>query len=149
MRHHGTDGREADFSDGSAAVKTHREQVNRGCLAPGGPLILRHLWLGSRVARGTSGCEAAEPVAWLEKRRCAKMRGRKASCSLTTLGMLTESSGNGETAETRVSWEGWRDGWLSCSHTVPVPVLERDIVAKLRRYADVEVPTVLMDVLPW
>jgi hypothetical protein len=32
---------------------------------------------------------------------------------------------------------------------VPVPVLERDIVAKLRRYADVEVPTVLMDVLPW
>ncbi len=47
-----------------------------------------------------------------------------------------------------VSWEGWRDGWLSCSQTVPVPVLERDIVAKLRRYADVDVPTVLMDVLP-
>lgn len=48
-----------------------------------------------------------------------------------------------------VSWDGWRDGWLSCSHTVPVPVLERDMVARLRRYADVDVPTVLMDVLPW
>lgn len=48
-----------------------------------------------------------------------------------------------------VSCDGCRDGWLSCSHTVPVPVLERDIVARLRRYADVEVPTVLMDVLPW
>lgn len=52
-----------------------------------------HLWLGSIVVRGTSGCEAADPVAWLEKRRCAINRGRKASCSLTTLGMLIESSG--------------------------------------------------------
>lgn len=51
-----------------------------------------YLWLGS-IVRGTSGCEAAEPVAWLEKRRCAITRGRKASCSLTTLGMLMESSG--------------------------------------------------------
>lgn len=53
----------------------------------------RHLWLGSMVLRGASGCDAAEPVAWLEKRRCEITRGRKASCSLTTLGMLMESSG--------------------------------------------------------
>lgn len=51
-----------------------------------------HLWLGSMVVRGASGCEAAEPVAWLEKRRCAIALGKKASCSLTTLGMLMESS---------------------------------------------------------
>lgn len=51
-----------------------------------------HLWLGSMVVRGASGCEAAEPVAWLEKRRCAITLGRKASCSLTTLGILMESS---------------------------------------------------------
>ncbi len=53
----------------------------------------RYLWLGSMVVRGASGCEAAEPVAWLEKRRCAITLGRKASCSLTTLGILMESSG--------------------------------------------------------
>lgn len=51
-----------------------------------------YLWLGSMVVRGGSGCEAAEPVAWLEKRRCDITLGRKASCSLTTLGMLIESS---------------------------------------------------------
>lgn len=51
-----------------------------------------HLWLGSMVVRGASGCEAAEPVAWLENRRCAIPLGRKASCSLTTLGMLIEST---------------------------------------------------------
>ncbi len=45
------------------------------------------------VVRGASGCEAAEPVAWLEKRRCAITLGKKASCSLTTLGILMESSG--------------------------------------------------------
>ncbi len=28
-----------------------------------------------------------------------------------------------------VSCEGWREGWLSCSQTVPVPVFERDMVA--------------------
>lgn len=44
------------------------------------------------VVRGASGCEAAEPVAWLEKRRCDITLGRKASCSLTTLGILMESS---------------------------------------------------------
>lgn len=52
----------------------------------------RYLWLGSMVVRGFSGCEAAEPVAWLEKRRCDITLGRKASCSLTTLGILMESS---------------------------------------------------------
>lgn len=31
-------------------------------------------------------------MAWLEKRRCAITLGRKASCSLTTLGILMESS---------------------------------------------------------
>lgn len=51
-----------------------------------------YLWLGSMVVRGASGCKAAEPVAWLEKRRCDITLGRKASCSLTTLGMLIESS---------------------------------------------------------
>lgn len=51
-----------------------------------------YLWLGSMVVRGTSGCIAAEPVAWLEKRRCDITLGRKASCSLTTLGILMESS---------------------------------------------------------
>lgn len=54
-----------------------------------------YLWLGSMAGRGASGCEAAEPVAWLEKRRCETARGRNASCSLTTLGMLMESSGGG------------------------------------------------------
>lgn len=48
-----------------------------------------------------------------------------------------------------VSCEACWDGSLSCSHTVPVPVLERDMVARLRRYAEVEVPTVLTDVFPW
>lgn len=48
-----------------------------------------------------------------------------------------------------VSCEGCREGWLSCSQTVPVPVLERDMVARLNLYAEVDVPTVLMDVLPW
>lgn len=48
-----------------------------------------------------------------------------------------------------VSCEGWREGWLSCSQTVPVPVLERDMVARLNLYAEVDVPTVLMDVFPW
>lgn len=51
-----------------------------------------YLWLGSMVARGASGCDAAVPVAWLEKRRCTIAPGKKASCSLTTLGMLMESS---------------------------------------------------------
>lgn len=51
-----------------------------------------YLWLGNMVVRGASGCEVAEPVAWLEKRRCAIALGKKASCSLTTLGMLMESS---------------------------------------------------------
>lgn len=55
-----------------------------------------YLWLGSMVVRGTSGCEAAEPVAWLEKRRCAITLGKKASCSLTTLGILMESSVGGD-----------------------------------------------------
>lgn len=58
-------------------------------------------------------------------------------------------SSSSSSVRLKVSCEGWRDGWLSCSQTVPVPVLERDIVARLRRYADVEVPTVLMEVLPW
>lgn len=48
-----------------------------------------------------------------------------------------------------VSCEGWREGWLSCSQTVPVPVLERDMVARLNLYAEVDVPTVLMEVFPW
>lgn len=48
-----------------------------------------------------------------------------------------------------VSCEACWEGSLSCSQTVPVPVLERDMVARLRRYADVEVPTVLTDVFPW
>lgn len=132
----------------------------------------RYLWLGSIMVRGPSGCEAIEPVAWLENRRCVITRGRKASCSLTTLGMLMESSAerhvccssvgkkgklkarlllssSSSSVRLKVSCEGCRDGWLSCSQTVPVPVLERDIVARLRRYADVEVPTVLMEVLPW
>ena len=52
-----------------------------------------YLWLGNMVARGVSGCKAAEPVAWLEKRRCSIILGKKASCSLTTLGILIESSG--------------------------------------------------------
>lgn len=43
-----------------------------------------------------SGCVDAEPVAWLEKRRCVIKLGRKASCSLTTLGMLMESSSKKE-----------------------------------------------------
>lgn len=55
-----------------------------------------YLWLGSMVVRGASGCEAAEPVAWLEKRRCAITLGKKASCSLTTLGILMESSVGGD-----------------------------------------------------
>lgn len=46
------------------------------------------------VVRVASGCKAAEPVAWLEKRRCDITLGRKASCSLTTLGILMESSEN-------------------------------------------------------
>ena len=61
-----------------------------------------YLWLGSMVVRGASGCEAAVPVAWLEKRRCVTTLGRKASCSLTTLGMLMESSG-GRRTESSVS----------------------------------------------
>ncbi len=48
-----------------------------------------------------------------------------------------------------VSCEGWREGWLSCSQTVPVPVFERDMVARLNLYAEVDVPTVLMEVFPW
>lgn len=50
-----------------------------------------YLWLGSMVLRPDSGC-VEEPVAWLEKRRCVIKLGKKASCSLTTLGMLMESS---------------------------------------------------------
>lgn len=53
----------------------------------------RYLWLGSIVVRCPSGCEGTEPVTWLENRRCVITRGRKASCSLTTLGILMESSG--------------------------------------------------------
>ena len=60
------------------------------------------------------------------------------------------SSWSSSSVRLSVSCDGWREGWqLSCSHTVPVPVLERDMVARLRRYAEVDVPTVLMDVLPW
>lgn len=44
------------------------------------------------LVRGASGRKDAEPVAWLEKRRSDITLGRKASCSLTTLGMLMESS---------------------------------------------------------
>lgn len=63
--------------------------------------------------------------------------------------MLDLLSSSSSSVRLSVSCEGWRDGWLSCSHTVPVPVFERDMVARLSRYADVEVPTVLMDVFPW
>lgn len=38
-------------------------------------------------------------MAWLEKRRCVIKLGRKASCSLTTLGMLMESSSKKEEEE--------------------------------------------------
>lgn len=44
------------------------------------------------MLRPGCGCVGVEPGAWLEKRRCAIKLGKKASCSLTTLGMLMESS---------------------------------------------------------
>lgn len=44
-----------------------------------------------------SGWLAETPVVWLENRRWVMILGiRKVSCSLTTLGMLTESSGTAE-----------------------------------------------------
>lgn len=51
------------------------------------------------VLRPGSGCVEAEPVAWLEKRRCVITLGMNASCSLTTLGMLIESSSKKEEEE--------------------------------------------------
>lgn len=56
--------------------------------------------------RWASGCEATEPVAWLEKRRCVITRGKKASCSLTTLGMLMESSVKKDTFLISMCWKG-------------------------------------------
>lgn len=51
------------------------------------------------VLKPVSGCVEAEPVAWLEKRRCVIKLGKKASCSLTTLGILMESSSGKEKEE--------------------------------------------------
>lgn len=42
-------------------------------------------------------------------------------------------SSSSSSVRLRVSWEACWEGSLSCSQTVPVPVLERDMVARLRR----------------
>lgn len=65
------------------------------------------------VVRVVLGCDATEPVAWLEKRRCDITLGRKASCSLTTLGMLMESSeaGTSQDGELRFARRFKYDNW--------------------------------------